>query len=157
MTGHKICSEVIKLSQICTKKHHYIPDSSDKGACDKSPENGQAKLHWYFEWQLSASNRSPFLSKKGAVCHVLLDWQASQGLRKTCSWQVPQSLYLQPMALPSPCCSAGLQVSCQLHQVQGFSGTQGALGRYLRRQNYLPLLNRFKNKNTEVFRTTHIT
>lgn len=49
VTGHKILGEIIKLPQICITKHHYIPDSSDKGACGKSPENGHSRLQWYFK------------------------------------------------------------------------------------------------------------
>lgn len=141
----------------------------------------EASLHTRFLWQRclwqesrKRAGQTALVLRVAAVCQQQKSFSQQKGSCVPCATrltgirgteedlQLASSPEFVPpthdsaSALPSPCCSTGLQVSCQLHQVQGFSGTQEALGRYLRRQNYLPLLNRFKNKNTEVFRTTHI-
>lgn len=90
VTGHKMCSEETKPSPIHTKKHHYIPDSPDKGVFSTSPENSHSKLCIYTskETAVCQGQKSVFFShdelqwstaviassaKREAACDVLLN------------------------------------------------------------------------------------
>lgn len=105
MTVHKICSEKIKSFSTHTKKHHYLPESPDRGFFSTSPENLHSILCTYLKTDRCQQQKSVFSyeelqrsraviassAKREDVCDVQLKWGALEGLSKSWSWQVPQA------------------------------------------------------------------
>lgn len=114
-----MCNEETKPSPVYTKKHHYIPDSPDKGVFSMSPENGHSKLRIYFKtgrhlpgtkvcllsrWIAMEHTVIASSVKREAACEILLNRGASERLNELnlagSSWLVPPA-HGSASALPS--------------------------------------------------------